>query len=621
MRDRSCRRAPSTLAHRPSKLLFAATAAASLLSTVAVMAAPTSARTSVALAAAAVATATAPTTVATAPNPVVEALRERVDAIRAAAEGGGSGGIEAGGEPLRATQTLPQLYQMNGFQPLWDALRLRSLVELLRDIEDDGLRPSDYHLAPLQQLLGRTATLAPLERATLDLLASDAYALILYHLYFGKVDPLSLDPAWNFEQRQIRAADAVHFVHDAIVQNRVRASLDQVRPDHWMYAAGRQALAAYRGIAALGGWPQLPAGPTLKPGMTDARVAVLRERLRITGDFVAAGAAATAPNPGAISPTAATLPPEAANPPDPLLFDATVEAAVRHFQKRHRLGIDGAVGPATLRELNVSVQARIDQLRLNLERGRWVLHEVRKDGDLVIVDIAGFGVRFIRDQKTVWETRAVVGRPYRQTPIFKSAIDHVVLNPTWTVPPTILAQDTLPAIRRNRSYLAKHNLEVIDRSGRPVPAESIDFSRYTSRNFPYMIRQRPGDDNSLGRVKIMFPNSHLVYLHDTPSKSLFDRDQRAFSSGCIRTEKPLDLVERLLDDPVQWNRSALDAAVATGTTRTIRLPKPVPVLILYWTVDRDDDGSIVFKPDPYDRDPRELAALDRPFRIGQRASL
>ena len=158
MRDRSCRRAPSTLAHRPSKLLFAATAAASLLSTVAVMAAPTSARTSVALAAAAVATATAPTTVATAPNPVVEALRERVDAIRAAAEGGGSGGIEAGGEPLRATQTLPQLYQMNGFQPLWDALRLRSLVELLRDIEDDGLRPSDYHLAPLQQLLGRTHT-------------------------------------------------------------------------------------------------------------------------------------------------------------------------------------------------------------------------------------------------------------------------------------------------------------------------------------------------------------------------------------------------------------------------------------------------------------------------------
>lgn len=558
-------------------------------------------------------------TPAAAPNPVVEALRDRIDAIRAAA--GSGGGIEAAGEPLRATRTLPQLYQMNGFQPLWDPRRLQSLVDMLKDVEDDGLHPSDYHLGSLQALIGRAGTLAPLERATLDLLASDAYALILYHLYFGKVDPVSLDPRWNFEQREIREADAVRFVHDAITQNRVRASLEQVRPDHWMYAAGRQALAAYRGIAALGGWSQLPAGPTLKPGASDPRMPLLRERLAITGDLAAAALPPSAGAPSPASPQAPATATTARGTPDPLLFDATLEAAVRHFQKRHRLGVDGAVGPATLRELNVPVQARIDQLRLNLERGRWVLHEVRKDGELVIVDIAGFGVRFIRDQKTVWETRAVVGRPYRQTPIFKSQIDHVVLNPTWTVPPTILENDILPAVRRDRGYLARHGLEVIDRNGRPIPAASIDFSRYTGRNFPYMIRQGAGDDNALGKVKIMFPNPYLVYLHDTPSQSLFDRDQRAFSSGCIRTERPLELVERLLDDPLRWNRAAIDAAIATGITRTVRLAKPVPVLILYWTVDRDDDGSIVFKPDPYGRDARELAALDRPFAIGRRVGL
>jgi murein L,D-transpeptidase YcbB/YkuD len=551
-----------------------------------------------------------------APNPVVEAIHDRIDAIRA-----GGVAVEAAGDRLRATRSLPQLYQMNGFQPLWDSRRLRSLVELLQDIEDDGLRPSDYHLAALQRLIGAGGTLAPLERATLDLLASDAYALILYHLYFGKVDPVSLDSRWNFELREIGDADAVKFVHDAITQDRVRGSVEQVRPDHWMYAAGRQALAAYRGIAALGGWPQLPAGPTLKPGMRDARVPVLRERLATSGDLAAT---ALPPNAGAPPPTSPERPGTATtveDAPDPQLFDSSLEAAVRHFQERHRLGVDGAIGPATLRELNVPVQARIDQIRLNLERGRWVLHEVQKDGDLVIVDIAGFGVRFVRDRKTIWETRAQVGKPYRQTPIFKSAIDHVVLNPTWTVPPTILDKDILPAVRKDRGYLARRGLQVIDRNGRPVPASSIDFTRYGGRNFPYMIRQAAGDDNALGKVKIMFPNPYLVYLHDTPSQSLFDADVRAFSSGCIRTERPFELVELLLGDPARWSRAAIDAAVATGTTRTVRLPRPVPVLILYWTVDRGDDGSVVFKPDPYGRDPRELAALDRPFEVGRRVGL
>lgn len=551
-----------------------------------------------------------------APNPMVEALRDRIDAIRAA-----GGEVEAAGESLRATRTLPQLYQMNGFQPLWDTRRLQSLIELLKDIEDDGLRPSDYHLASLQGLMNRGGKLAPLERATLDLLASDAYTLILYHLYFGKVDPVSLDSRWNFELREIREGDAVKFVHAAITENRVLASLAEVRPDHWMYAAGRQALAAYRGIAALGGWPQLPAGPTLKPGMSDARVPLLRQRLAITGDLAAA---APPPNAGTPSPASPEAPRNAATAQgvaDPLLFDVTLEGALRHFQKRHRLGIDGAVGPATLRELNVPVQARIDQLRLNLERGRWVLHEVQKDGDMVVVDIAGFGVRYVRDRKTLWETRAQVGKPYRQTPIFKSAIDHVVLNPTWTVPPTILEKDILPAVRRDPGYLAKRGLEVIDRNGRVIPTSSIDFSRYGGRNFPYMIRQGAGDENALGKVKIMFPNPYLVYLHDTPSKALFEQDQRAFSSGCIRTERPFELVELLLGDPARWNRAALDAAVATGVTRTVRLPKPVPVLILYWTVDQDDDGSVVFKPDPYGRDARELAALDQPFQVGRRAGL
>jgi murein L,D-transpeptidase YcbB/YkuD len=171
----------------------------------------------------------------------------------------------------------------------------------------------------------------------------------------------------------------------------------------------------------------------------------------------------------------------------------------------------------------------------------------------------------------------------------------------------------LPAVRRDPSYLEKRGLRVIDRNGRPVNQANIDFARYTAATFPFMIRQDPGPANALGRVKIMFPNPYLVYLHDTPSQGLFERERRAFSSGCIRTERPLELAELLLANPDRWGRAAIDAAVASGTTRTIRLPKAVPVLMLYWTVDRDDERAIVFKPDPYDRDPKLLKALDRPF--------
>jgi L,D-transpeptidase YcbB len=548
------------------------------------------------------------------PDPVVEALRERIEAVAT------RGDVTFEGEQLRANRSLPQLYQLHGFEPLWDAPRLRSLLALIHDVEDDGLLPADYHFAALQRLAERT-DLAVAERVRLDLLASDAYTLILYHLYFGKVDPVAIDPQWNFELRSIGTSDAVRFVYDAITQNRVRASVAQVRPDHYLYRAGRDALVAYRGIAALGGWSPLPAGPTLKPGMRDARVPLLRARLAVDGDLAAARASGSTAADRAAPPASASASASAGAGADPgataEIFDDMLAAALRHFQRRHRLATDAALGAGTLRALNVPVEQRIAQIRANLERGRWVLHGIGGD-DLVVVDIAGFEVRYLRNHAVLWQARAQVGQRYRQTPTFKSAIDHVVLNPTWTVPPTVLAQDVLPELRKDPAYLQRHGLRVLDRNGQPVAAASIDFSRATLRSFPYTLRQEAGRENALGSVKIMFPNPYSVYLHDTPSKSLFEPVQRAFSSGCIRTERPLELVELLLADAVHWNRAALDAAVARGATLTVRLPRPVPVLLMYWTVDIDPDGSVAFKPDPYERDAPLLRALDRPFAPGRR---
>jgi murein L,D-transpeptidase YcbB/YkuD len=513
-------------------------------------------------------------------DPLIEALRERIEVLSA------SGRLSVEGTPLSATRSLATLYELHGFQPFWDSARLAKLLDLVRASAQDGLTPADYHLAALEGLAGRQPR-APLDAAQLDLLATDAYTELLYHQYFGKVDPAAIDTRWNYERRAMKQEDAPQFALEALTSTDIASAIEQARPDHWMYRSMVEALATYRRIEAGGGWPTIADGPTLRRGVTDPRVAALRARLAASGD--AAGA-----------------------PAAELLFDEPLEEALKRFQARHFLAPDGAVGAETRRALNVSIAQRIDQIRVNLERARWVLHQPA-DGDFVVVDVAGFQVRYVRNRAVTWSARAQVGQAYRQTPIFRSAIDEVVLNPTWTVPPGILGKDILPAVRRDPSYLDKRGLRVIDRDGRPVSSDGIDFARYSGTTFPFMIRQDPGPTNALGRVKIMFPNPYLVYLHDTPSQALFEREQRAFSSGCIRTERPLELAERLLADPQRWNRTAIDAVVDSGKTRTLRLPKPVPVLILYWTIDRDDQGAIVFKPDPYGRDPKLLKALDRRF--------
>jgi murein L,D-transpeptidase YcbB/YkuD len=516
---------------------------------------------------------------------VADSIRERLEQWQTA------GRLAVDDTPLVSRKALPRLYEDHAYRPYWTEERRSALQALLRDSTQDGLTPDDYHLEALARLstaAGAGADTAdPAMLANLDLLATDAFTMLLRDLYLGKVDPRTLDPNWNFERRPLDEEHAFAQIEKALSEGRFKEAVAAARPDHWWYARARASLAEYRAIAAHGGWPSILPGPALKAGMTGPRVAALRRRLAATGDLAGA-------------------------PLDEKPYDEALSRAVSSFQERHRLAADGAVGASTLAELNVPVAARILQIRVNLERGRWGLHEVSAAGPLVLVDIAGFEVSYLRDQKAVWTARIQVGKPYRQTPIFKSLIDHVVFNPTWTVPPTILAKDILPVVRRDPAYLAKKNLEVLDRNGKSVDPATIDWSRATASSFPYMLRQRPGPDNALGRVKVMFPNPYFVYLHDTPSKALFEKDERAFSSGCIRVDRPLELAEKLLEDPKTWDSAAIARAVAAGTTQTVRLKKPVPVLLMYWTIVPSDDGHTVFKRDPYGRDHRLAQALDAP---------
>jgi L,D-transpeptidase YcbB len=270
------------------------------------------------------------------------------------------------------------------------------------------------------------------------------------------------------------------------------------------------------------------------------------------------------------------------------------------------------VGRATRAALNVPVECRIDAIRVNLERARWVLRVPLRD--LVLVDIAGFHLHLYRGGRSVWTTRVVVGRAFRKTPVFRSKIRTLVLNPTWTVPEVILEKDILPAARRDPGFVARRRLRVIDRAGREVDPASVDWSRYRSaRELPYQLRQAPGPGNPLGRIKFLFPNEHAVYLHDTPDRTLFAKAERAASSGCIRVEEPLELAVRLLADPERWSREALEREIATGRTETVRLGTPLPVVLMYWTVDFEEDGSVVFRRDLYGRDARVLEGLEAEF--------
>ena len=519
-------------------------------------------------------------------------MRERVEQIRLL------GGLRLGDAAIASAEVLPAFYEQRDFRTAWTAPALTDqLVAAIRSAYEDGLDPADYHLAAIERMqreLAEASSPSVDVQASFDLLQTDALIRLAYHLAFGKVDPERLDPDWKFD-RDFGDLEPAQSLAEALGSGDIAGLLAQARPQHPLYSQLRSALARYRAIAAQGGWPSVPDGPKLEKGMRGERVVALRKRLAASGE----GPAGT--------------------PAVPNQFDEPLAQAVRGFQRRHGIPADGVVGASTLEALNVPVSDRIDQIRVNLERARWVLHEVK--GDFLVVDIAAFNAAYIRNGETVWRSRVQVGTPYRKTPSFKSAITYLVFNPTWTVPPTILKKDILPAMQQGGNEIEKRGLKVLDRDGHPVDPGSVEWSRYRAANFPYLLRQDSGPRNALGRIKFMFPNQHSVYLHDTPKKSLFDKPERAFSSGCIRIEHPIDLAELLLDSAPRWDRDRILAAIDSKTTRTVFLARPVPILLLYWTVDFDEAGHVGFKKDIYERDRAVLEGLGQESRFRARPAV
>ena len=484
--------------------------------------------------------------------------------------------------PVRQRRdALWQYYQVLGGELLWlGSHRLNEFLSRLRDAEADGLDSKDYPSKQLTALAAAKASDDKRSLALVELYFSAAFLEYASDIKVGRFLPRKVDPNFFIEGRTIDQTAALKGLAATDSLDRFFRGWQPADP---RYAMLRAALAKYRSLAAKGGWSAVSLGQTLKPGMSDPRVPAVRARLMLTDDAQSAA-------------------------PDPQLYDDSLVKAVKHFQARQGLEVDGTIGASTIVAMNVPVQERIQSIIMAMERLRWMPEDL--GSQYVIVNIAGFELRRINGGNIEEKMAVVVGKPYHRTPVFSGLIRYIEFNPYWNVPPSIALNEELPKLRRNPAGVAAQGFEVV-RGSQVIDPRSIDWSQYGRGHFPYQLRQRPGANNALGRVKLMFPNPHNVYLHDSPARSLFSRNVRAFSHGCIRLARPLELADQVLraGGVAGWNKDRIDGVIASAKNTVVNLQEPLPVHITYLT-SWVDGGVANFRQDIYGHDTKLLAALD-----------
>ena len=490
----------------------------------------------------------------------------------------------ASGDTIHISPATLLFYKRRFYRPAWagtkELLERGWLVhQSIGRAEEDGLSPTVYRhdaaTAVLQKLEAKDdAELADSLRASylasLDVLLTEGFNRYANDLVTGTIDPRKSGVDWRIPREKPVEENLLR----AIIRGETPAQLiAQLRPSIPHYERMRAALVSFQQIASRGGWPSVPQG-NYKPNTRAPNVAVLRTRL-IAG----------------LDATEAALAQKGAA--DPTLYDADLKQAVAHFQERHGIEGDGLMGESTIRELNHTVQERIEELKLNLDRWRWLPDHL---GDrYVMVNIAGFELEVVDKNRVIETMNVVVGQRSWQTPVFSDTIEHLVVNPYWNVPPSIYNDEIAPKIAADPTWLARNNYERTGDGG---------------------VRQRPGPGNALGKFKFVFPNKDDIYLHDTPADHLFSRARRDFSHGCIRLERPDDLAQLVTRLQTSRDPATLANLVASGSERWIKLERPLPVYLLYFTAWVEEDGTVRFHHDIYGRDEKlapqtgKLAATD-----------
>ena len=498
-----------------------------------------------------------------------------------------------GGEKIHSIEYITNLYTKNEYQPFWkEEAAVEDAIKGIVGSVEDGLLPQDYHLEAvlflrnklLQDEGGKKENLEL--KAELDILLTDGVIFYAYHLLYGKIDPVTLVPTWNFGFAPIPDLNVPNLA-DYIEKSEISTRLAELRPDIPMYDSLLAILAKYRKIAAGGGWGTILAGGKIEPGGSDTRIPAIRKRLLVTGELTL---------PDSISSSA---------------YDKSLENDIIAFQASHALDADGVIGAGTFRELNVPVENRIESIRINLERARWVLGNL--PDSYIIVNIAAFYLVMVKENQVVFTTSVVVGKPLNKTPVFRDKMRYIDFNPTWTQPTSIFKNETIPKLKKDSAYLEKNHMVLLDHKGNLVPTSTLDFNNLSASRFPYLVRQEPGPWNSLGEIKFMFPNKYDIYLHDTPSRNLFSRGSRAYSHGCIRVYKPKELAIKLLEG-TKYDRERIDSLISTHETTRVLMPEPLDILLMYWTCGINPEGKLFFVPDIYERDQAVLKDLDRLMR-------
>lgn len=488
-----------------------------------------------------------------------------------------------GGLPLvvRQHQDILNRYYIDQNGPLlWIGTgRVSQLISRLEQSYFDGLDARDYRVKTLKQLAADAARSNAVGRARIELTLSAYFLKFVSDLKTGRFLPRKVDPELYWHKKKVDFAAALSDIAQSRDLSRAVAAWQPRIPD---YLKLKTTLAQYYRYAQAGGWPKIDPGDPIKPGMSDPRVRQLRARLAVTDRKVS------------------LTPPGA-----PERYDDGLVAAVKRFQQRHGLERDGVIGRGTLFALNISVAGRLRQIIVSMERWRWMPERLGRH--YIMVNIAGFELRRVRERRVEEIMRVVVGKKYHQSPVFSDKIKYLEFNPYWNVPRSIATKEELPRLKRNPARYDARGFEAVV-NGNPVPVASVDWSAYSRSHFPVRLRQRPGPRNALGRVKFMFPNRFNVYLHDTPSRSLFARAARAFSHGCIRLHRPVELAEQVLAATPGWDRNRINAVLASKERTIATLATPLPVHLTYSTA-WFGPGGVQFRPDIYRRDAKLHKAL------------
>lgn len=458
---------------------------------------------------------------------------------------------------------LEEIYRKRNYKSIWrDGEVLYSLYNSLKDADKEGLNFNDYHGREIDSLLS-VPDLNSEEAARLDLILSDAFLTYARHLYYGKLEPAELHEFWGVNRQE---KDFAALLQQGVEKNEIPMILEDLKPSHEVYQGLKKSLEDYRNRKSEGdSIIQIPQGEIIEPGQADERIPAIAERLQQLQVYKA--------DTSAMGNT----------------YSESLVEAVKKFQQSKSIQTDGIIGNATIDELNKGPEDVYNQILANLERWRWYPRDLGEH--YILINIPQFKLAVVKDGDTIREHNVIAGAKERPTPIFSDTINHLVINPTWTVPPTIKSEDVIPKMAADRSYLSKNNMIVTGPGGEQVNPSRVDWN--SSEASKYNFTQKAGPNNPLGRVKIMYPNKYLIYLHDTPAKSLFNQTERAESSGCVRVENAIDLAAYTVENQPEWTQDKIQEIIASGETTTVTVDRPIQVHHFYWTAWRAGNETVV----------------------------